>query len=137
MNSSTLTNIESRRQWAEAMIRRCTDAQVSYGSPEWVALPEASCCKVAAVVRAAEGWARQGDDLEANLRLEVELSRRAFKADEDEDYQARAAEHRERWRHLSVLPPARYVGQQVRPLEDIGRDYMANRTNASRRSGTP
>jgi hypothetical protein len=71
-----------RRRWAYRMIQQSPTPPPVYGSPEWLALPEGSPEKVAAVVRAAEAWARQGDDLEANLRLEVDLSRRAFKADE-------------------------------------------------------
>lgn len=45
--------------------------------------------KVAAVVIAAEAWAWEGDEPERHLRLKVEMSRRAFKVDEDVDYQDR------------------------------------------------
>jgi hypothetical protein len=59
-----------------------------YGSPEWLALPEGSPAKVAAVVRAAECWARDGDELEDRLRSEVLALSRANKLAEDAEYVA-------------------------------------------------
>ena len=84
------------------MIQQSPTPPPPYGSPEWLALPEGSPARMAAVVRAAEAWA-QGDNLEDHLRLEVDLSRHAFKADEDDEYQARAAAHREQWRNLRLV----------------------------------
>ncbi len=70
------------------MIARAPGAP-SYGSPEWCALPEGSPAKVAAVVIAAESWARDGDELEERLRHEVLALSRANKHEEDADYLAR------------------------------------------------
>lgn len=70
------------------MIARAPDAP-SYGSPEWCALPEGSPAKVAAVVIAAESWARDGDELEDRLRREVLALSRANKQAEDGEYVAR------------------------------------------------
>src|SRR3712207_4314741 len=100
----------SRQRWAYRMIQRCPTPPPSYGSPDWLSLPEGSPANVAAVVIAAEAWARSGDQLEDQLRLMVELSRRAFKDDEDAEYRDRVPGHRERWRHLSVVPAARHEG---------------------------
>jgi hypothetical protein len=73
----------------------------AYGSPDWLALPEGTPAKVAAVVRAAECWATEGDELEGRLRHEVEHLAAAFKADEDTDYAARRDAHRGEWSGLS------------------------------------
>lgn len=70
------------------MIARAPGAP-SYGSPEWCALPEGSPAKVAAVVRAAECWAVEGDDLERRLRVEVMALSRANKREEDAEYVGR------------------------------------------------
>lgn len=69
------------------MIARAPGAP-SYGSPEWLALPEGSPAKVAAVVRAAECWAVDGDELEERLRREVLALSRANKRAEDAEYVA-------------------------------------------------
>lgn len=45
---------EQRRAWAYALISRATEPPPAYGSSEWLALPESSPEKVAAVVLAAE-----------------------------------------------------------------------------------
>jgi hypothetical protein len=78
-------------------------AATEHGSAEWLALAEGSAAKVAAVVIAAEAWARDGDNLGDNLPTELDLARRAEKAAEDADYRARAAAHRQEWRHLRVI----------------------------------
>lgn len=111
-----------RRRWARSLIRKAQSPPPSYGSSEWLALPEGSAEKIAAVVVAAECWVLDADDLEDRLHQELADERHAFKRAEDEDYQARAQAHRQQWRHLSVAPPPRYTGQVVRPLEDIGAD---------------
>ncbi len=117
---------EARRRWAEAMIRRSSGPIVTYGSEAWHALPEGSVDRVNAVIIMAEARAREADELEANLRLEVEFARRAFKHDEDADYVHQATAHRQRWSHLPLTAPT-YVGQVVEPLEVIGKRYREQR----------
>jgi hypothetical protein len=92
--------ITVRRRWAYTLIRRCQKPPARYGSRSWLALPEADPAKVAAVVVAAEAWARMGDELEADVHREVDEARRAHKAAEDVDYQARAEAHRENHKDL-------------------------------------
>lgn len=92
----------ARSRWANALIRRAPNPP-RYGSREWHLLPEGSPAKVAAVVVAAECWAVDADNAEERLRRQLEAERRAFKHAEDADYQARAEEHRRRWKHLSTL----------------------------------
>ena len=82
-----------------------------YGTAEWLALPEGSAAKVAAVVVAAECWARDADDLEDRLRLEVETLQRAHKAAEDADYCARRDAHRESWTGRGFKPDPRQQDQ--------------------------
>jgi hypothetical protein len=54
-----------RRYWARRMIDKAHGAEIpTYGSPEWACLPEDDARWVAAVVIAAESWARAGDTLE-------------------------------------------------------------------------
>lgn len=79
--------MSAREGWAAQLIARAPDAP-SYGSPEWLALPEGSPAKVAAVVRAAECWAVDGDELEERLRREVLALSHANKRAEDEEYAA-------------------------------------------------
>lgn len=69
------------------MIARAPDAP-SYDSPEWLALPDDSPAKWAALARAAECWARDGEELEERLRREVLALSRANKRAEDADYVA-------------------------------------------------
>ena len=123
-----MSAIESRRRWAYRMIERCSSPPPAYGTPGWLALPEGSVDKVAAVVIAAEAWARTGDTLEDDLRTEVAQLAAAFKRDEDADYRARAEAHRKDWQHLASPPPLRVIRPDAaRTLEEIGRDYMAGR----------
>jgi hypothetical protein len=79
--------VKARQTWAQRLIAAAPDAP-SYGSPEWLALPEGSPAKVAAVVRAAECWAVDGDELEERLRREVLALSRANKQAEDAEYVA-------------------------------------------------
>jgi hypothetical protein len=79
------------------MVERCQTPPPPYGSAAWLALPDSSIKKVAAVVVAAEAWARSGDTLEEDLRIEMERLAYAYKRDEDADYAARAKAHREHW----------------------------------------
>lgn len=94
----------ARRRWAAGMIGKAAGLEIpEYGSPQWLALPEGNLAKVASVIRAAECWARAGDELEADLRAEVEEARKAHKRHEDAEYVAGIASHREKWRGLSVV----------------------------------
>lgn len=95
-----------------------------YGSQEWLALPEGNRRKVAAVVVAAESWARDGDELAERLAREVEEQRRAEKRSEDAEYVTEYVSHRKEWRYLALVKPGRYAGQQVRPLEEIGAEAV-------------
>lgn len=61
---------QARQEWAKALLGRATGPVPAYGTAEWLALPDGPA-KVAAVVRAAECWAREADDLEARLRYEL------------------------------------------------------------------
>ena len=99
-----MSEVDSRRRWAYRMIRRCPEPPPTYGSADWLALPEGSPAKVAAVIIAAEAWARMGDELEAEIRVELDLAWKAHKAAEDAEYRARAAAHREEWGRLRGVP---------------------------------
>lgn len=96
--------MNARVSWAARLIGAAMKPIPRYGSPEWLALPEGSPAKVAAVVVAAECWARDADELEERLRAEVELSRAAHKADEDAEYVARRDAHRESWTGRGFRP---------------------------------
>jgi len=65
---------------------------------------------------AAESWARELDDLPERLEHELDERRRAEKAAEDAEYQARAAAHRRDWRHLRVVEP--YADRRDRELAE-------------------
>jgi len=125
ISTAIKTETTLRRRWAYSLIRRSMSPVPTYGSQAWIELPEGSAEKIASVVVAAEAWAMDGDDLVDDLHRELDERRRIDKALDDDDYQARAADHRKRWRHLSLAAPSRYAGQPVRPLEDIGADYTA------------
>jgi hypothetical protein len=85
-----------RRYWARRMIDKAQGAPLPvYGDATWLTLPEADPVKVAAVIVAAEAWATDGDNIPGRLAVEVASSYVAHKQAEDEDYQARAAAHRE------------------------------------------
>jgi hypothetical protein len=98
-----VTADEQRRRWAYALTSRCDTPPPSYGSPEWLALPDGPE-KVAAVVIAAECWAFDGDHLEQTLRAELEFSRHAHKAAEDAAYRERRDAHRATWTGRGFLP---------------------------------
>jgi len=95
------TRMVSRRYWARRMVDRAKGAELpSYGSAEWFLLPEGDARRVAAVVVAAEAWARAGDDLILDLTRELDARCRAHKLEADREYAGRAAAHREtapRW----------------------------------------
>ncbi len=73
---------ERRRAWAYALVSRARRPPPAYGSLEWLALPESSAEKVAAVVLAAE---KTMLDWEAAKRLE------------DQVFAAMREEHRDSW----------------------------------------
>lgn len=100
---STPGNIHARRRWAYRMMSRCDSPPPAYGTSEWLALPEGSVEKVSAVIRAAECWARDGDELENRLRIEIELAREAFTADDDAEYVARRDAHRAEFGGLRLI----------------------------------
>jgi hypothetical protein len=80
--------VNARQEWAWNLVGR-HPSPPTYGSPEWLALPESHPAKIAAVVIAAECWARDGDELEDRLRSEVLALSRANKLAEDAEYVAR------------------------------------------------
>ena len=65
-----MTPQEQRRAWAYAMVSRCQTPPPAYGSLEWLALPDGSVEKVAAVILAAEKCAI---DWEADKALEDQV----------------------------------------------------------------
>ncbi|NRQ51554.1 hypothetical protein [Aeromicrobium stalagmiti] len=90
-----------RKSWSRALIDKATRPIQRYGSPEWCALPLDHPNRIAAVVLAAEAWAWDWENLEANLRREVESLRTAFKQEEDAEYARSVAEHRKVWSRKS------------------------------------
>lgn len=88
--------MNARQEWARHLLAAAPDAP-AYGSPEWLALPEGSPAKVAAVVRAAEAWAVDGDELEGRLRVEVMALSRANKLEDVAEYIADCEAWRQRW----------------------------------------
>lgn len=96
--------MNARIEWAARLICAAEKPIPRYGDPAWHRLPEGSPAKVAAVVIAAECYAREADELEDRLRAEIEMSRAAFKADEDRDYCSRRDAHRESWTGTGFRP---------------------------------
>lgn len=101
-----------RRHWAFARIHAGGQGVPRYGSDDWLALADTDPRKVASVVVAAECWAREADDLVERLRLEVELSQRAFKATDDALYVARKEAHKKEWRGLSLVRGIAYADSE-------------------------
>lgn len=89
----------TRLEWARALMRRWPDGPV-YGSPEWLALADGPA-KVAAVVRAAELWVRDGDEFAERLQAETDAAQAAYLAGfldgENNDYRSRRDAHRAAW----------------------------------------
>lgn len=81
---------------------------------------------MAAVVVAAECWAREGDAIDGRLARDIQFQRDA------------EGDRRREMFVAEVVPmvramrghPAQYAGQQVRPLEDIGAEHI-RRASAS------
>ena len=116
MTAAPSPEVTARRRWAYSLIRRAAAPVPSYGSAEWLQLPDGTAAKVAAVVVAAESWAGELDDLPDRLERELDERRRAEKLEEDAAHQARAAEHRRDWRHLRVVEP--YADRRARELAE-------------------
>ena len=116
MTAAPSPEVAARRRWAYSLVRRAAAPVPSYGSSEWLQLPDGTPEKVASVVVAAESWARELDDLPDRLERELDERRRAEKAAEDAEYQARAAAHRRSWRHLRVVEA--YADRRDRELAE-------------------
>lgn len=123
-----------RREWAHRLIGSAAGLKVpAYDSPAFLRLPEGSPQQIAAVVRAAECWARDGDELEDQLRHEIEYGWRARKTLEDAAYVDQIESHRDQWAHLRHLQPLSPAALQTaeeaatRDLYTIGRGYMEER----------
>ncbi len=116
MTAANAPEVGARRRWAYGLIRRAATPVPSYGSREWLQLPDGSAERIASVVVAAESWARELDDLPDRLEHELDERRRAEKAAEDAEYQARATAHRREWRHLRVIEP--YADRRDRELAE-------------------
>jgi len=108
--------VTARRSWSYRLVSRCATPPPIFGTREWLELPEGTPAKIASVVVAAESWARELDDLPERLEHELDERRRAEKAAEDAEYQARAAAHRRDWRHLRVVEP--YADRRDRELAE-------------------
>ena len=76
----------TRAEWVHHYISQAPNAP-AFGTPEWEALPDGPA-KVAAVVRAAECWRREGEWSAVTIRLteEVDALRAAFKRGHDEGW---------------------------------------------------
>lgn len=95
--------VDARKSWARPYIAADRDAP-AYGTPEWLALPDGPT-KIAAVVRAAECWATDGDNLEANLTAELDAAAAfAAKTAADETFVRRRDAHRLEWSRKSWRP---------------------------------
>ena len=99
-----------RRYWARQLIDRAPKPLPTYGSTDWLQLPTDDPRRIAGVVIAAESWAAGADTLEDDLRREIEALQLAFKAGEDADYKAKAAAHRDRFKHVVI---GKYKGSRT------------------------
>ena len=117
-----------RRYWARQLIDKAQEPIPSYGSWDWSILPSDDPSRIAAVVISAECWATSADNMEADLRREIEASQVAFKAGEDAAYQESAAAHREKWDKPSTVKSftarraAQLAAVQPRPDDYLGGD---------------
>ncbi len=84
-----------RRAWAAKYLAVGVGAP-AYGTAEWLALPDGPL-KVAAVVRAAECWVRESEELPTTLRAEIDALRAAYKTGEDDGFRVRSESHRRAW----------------------------------------
>lgn len=111
-----MSEVTARRAWSYQFIRRAKTPPPSYGSREWLALANDDPRQVAACVVAAECWARGGDDIPGRLEREVAASREAFVRAENQDYKARANDHRQEWRKR--LNGSTFVERRAAQLAD-------------------
>ena len=74
------------------MVARAPGAPI-YGSAAFLALSDGPE-RVASVVRAAEAWATEGEQIEVLLAEQVEALRRAYAAGVAEGYRRRVDDHR-------------------------------------------
>ncbi len=118
MNAAVAPEVTARRSWSYRLISRCSVPPPKFGTREWLSLAEGDHRKIAAVVIAAEAWARGGDELPELLAQEVADARRAFKQSEDEDYRSNAAAHRKHYRNL--LAPSSFVDRRAAQLAAAG-----------------
>ena len=84
-----MTPAEQRRAWAYGMVSRCKTPPPAYGSRDWLALPDGSVEKVAAVILAAEKCA-----------IDVEID----KGTEDRLWAAAKAQHQSAWTGAGFRP---------------------------------
>lgn len=103
-----------RRYWARQLIDRAPKPLPTYGSTDWLMLAADDPAKIAGVVQAAECWASGADNLEDDLRREIEGLQRGFKAEEDADYQFKAAAHRDRFKHVVT---GKYKGSRTDQID--------------------
>ena len=103
-----------RRYWARTLIDRSPKPIPTYGSTDWLQLPLDDPRRIAGVVIAAESWAAGADTLEDDLRREIEALQLGFKAGEDADYQAKAAAHRDRFKHVVI---GKYGGRRTDQID--------------------
>ena len=114
--------MNARRRWAERMMIAAGTPVPRYGSPEWLALPEGDRRKVAAVIVAAECWAREADELEERLWIEVTFAQIAHKVTEDAEYVARRDAHRAEWKRSNEASRRAEQARDAR-REIYGEDY--------------
>ncbi len=127
----TAEQVAARKRWAYGLLRKCKIPAPQYGSSDWLALPLADPARIAAVVIAAECWAIDDDDPEARLSTELDSLRHAFKQADDEEYRARAEEHRR-----SAPKPARSSfderrAAQLEAVKPRAGDYPGRRKGSS------
>lgn len=82
-----------RRYWARQLIERQTKDRPIYGSTAWLMLPNEHPDKIASCVVAAECWASMEDNLENDLRREIENLQLGHKKAEDLAYLRSFAGH--------------------------------------------
>lgn len=117
---STIPPATRRRYWSRALIDRGTANRPRFGDTRWLCLPDDHPDKLAAAIVAAEMWAEDGDNLEANLRHEIERGRatvlQAIKEHEDATYRAEQNGWREYAKGLQSTRPS-FVQRRKAQLE--------------------
>ncbi|WP_375003713.1 hypothetical protein [Aeromicrobium sp. CTD01-1L150] len=97
-----------------------------YGSTEWLCLPDDHVDKIAACVVAAELHAEYYDNLDENLRREIEAGRLAHKRIDDADYTAEVEAHKTYARSLqtNVAPFTARRQAQLDAAKPMPGDYQ-------------